>query len=405
MSKRKKPQLINDKAKISKIDKTVASALTSSEAPKVTDVEEIISAIIPSLKGSELSEQYKASYILTALGNALLLSKSVVDRSNPLNDPLEYKQNILTQQLAEKEVFLHYLQNPSVNIKPAHSDFPGNNPQAYQETINQINSELNSVKSLLEEKKLLYKTFGGLFPYIPKKLTDTFVKNYNDTFKVNKNAQEILQELKNNRDNMPDSKVMKYGKLFALTMSKKTIITKTIITKITDIIGKKLTAQELEKNQNKIANEDIKGLKKQNDIAVKLEELCSLANIQKLHNHLAKAYPYTLDNDYLKSIKQEEFLVQVRIYKKLGRDMMKSVILLHSGGYETTKITIPPGINTTLEILPSGATKYLLGELGSYSKIAEWNTSTLENYSNMFQTGVPRKKKKISSNLYIKLNQ
>lgn len=73
--------------------------------------------------------------------------------------------------------------------------------------------------------------------------------------------------------------------------------------------------------------------------------------------------------------------------------MMKNILLLSASGWETIKINIPPGINTTLEIPPTGSTKYFLGELGSYNKISMLNVSTLKNYQSFICEEMDSKEK------------
>ena len=111
----------------------------------------------------------------------------------------------------------------------------------------------------------------------------------------------------------------------------------------------------------------------------KLNQIRSRDSVQELHKHLRESYPYTMDSEYLNSLQAEKFLVQTRIHKKIGRDMMKSTLILSSGGYDKSIITVPPGNNTTLEIYSSGSTAYFIGEFGSYERISKVNVATLEN--------------------------
>lgn len=438
----------------------------------------IVEAAILNLtkKGHEkLLEGYQASYLLMALGNALLRSKDIRDKSKEVKDPLAFKIKSLGTQLFEKSTALEVLK------KWKKKDLV----QEYSTSIERIEKELEDVKTLYETKEELHKDLAGMFSYIPKRLSNTFIEAYNKRFNTDYKEKDITEELREFRDEL--TKLMelqtklacKTGSLFTVVgklSDKHELLDKIIaLGKIKEKNnGKNELVKMLEGNQNinahqktiKLAQElfKVKNLEKlekkinqdsstadkftkkfgDSDIEainnelesflktceenvpalamllnqfkgkiskddgtikkenIKLDMLLKQVNnlvgkafpegkhlriqalIQALHSHMEKAYKYAIDPEYLKSLEHKDFLVQVRVLKKLGRDMMKNVLILQTGGYETLKITIPPGINTTLEINPSGAGSYFLGELGSYKNIGIWNLSTLKNYTPAF---------------------
>jgi hypothetical protein len=119
-------------------------------------------------------------------------------------------------------------------------------------------------------------------------------------------------------------------------------------------------------------------------------------HINEIYEVLRQCHNYATDPDYLKELQGEDFLVQVRAYRKLNRDTQKSILLAGEEG----KRNVPPGLNTTVDITPGGSSGLWLGELGSYRTIGETNLQTLKLYTNYMSdshTEVKEKEKEFKS--------
>lgn len=462
-------------------------------------------------------EDFKASYLLTSLGTALLRLEFVNNKLKEIQDPLAFKIQTLQKKLLEKELTYNFLSqelnkqklNESESSEANSSDSEDSDSSSLKNLQKQYDTELNAlrgeyqkVNELSQEKKNLHDIYRNSFPYIPKKLSHSFIEKYNSIFKVkNYSADEVTQELRCFRAEL--TKLEKFNNLFRnkdgqierlqknitehldlintdIALSKisgyqenKCTLTSLLVPKVRfkdfldkinnpsiqaaqkifdleDVAGTQLLRKikdKVKEHSNKIANfikdyneifpeneKDMNEIKlhlerfsskpfyskikqmanlfdcNNNEFKTVLEKVENLVgktppndyninnildskNIAKLREHLTNSYKYTIDPEYLESLNQEDFLVQVRAYKQLGRNMIKNILLLSASGCETIKINIPPGINTTLEIFPTGSTKYFLGELGAYNKISMLNLCTLKNYQSFICKDLDSKEK------------
>lgn len=353
----------------------------------------------------------------------------------------------MKHQFFEKAVALDYIKE-KYKIEKKYKALS----KQYGNSVTSIKEELDTVETLYIQKEELHKDFRGLFKYIPKKLTETFIKKYQESYELSKDdiekdiisdlqiLKEDLKKLKLNRKSVKDftelvkrdqelqeikllagdnnklKKLLQYGtkgvkksdgsiknaiKLFNLGKSESLTTLKDVITqhekdfkKLTILIKqlknkeeifdkiqhfKELTDCDSDKLELIIEKiENIVGSLPPNDKKVQKRLETAKNKVPELYKHLEKAYPYTIDPEYLNSLQTQDFLVQTNVHKKISRNMMKSSLLLSSGGYKKITINIPPGINTTLKIYPTGSTTYHVGEFGNYKNISIVDFHTLK---------------------------
>jgi hypothetical protein len=367
-----------------------ATNILESETTPISETDENLEKITFNHKTiqeniSKVKASIQASYFLTSLGTILLRSELVEKECKKIKDPLKFKIENLKKQLFEKTLALNFIQN-TLDIQLS-SDYNNESDlillkREYEAAISSISKEKEIVTQLKDYKDKSHSDFQGLFPYIPKKISPTFHEKYNKIFHSGQpqDKNTVVKELLEirriiNNKNLKDGQFEYHGKFIQIEkfsplfkFQKK----KDLIAKIGDIVGKEHT----EKDQT-IINKSI-----------------------KIYNHLREASKYTTDPDYLRNIEKlsieenHKFLVQIRIYKQLGRDMIK-IASLFTGGIEDIIISLPPGNNTTLKITSSGSANYFVGEFGSYKNIGKLNLQTLKNYSSFLSFQQPDPNKKI----------
>jgi hypothetical protein len=347
--------------------------------------------------------------ILTELGNRILLDNQADDTYQKLKDPLQFQIDRLQKKINYLEADKGLTVN-TVELLNASSLNPDSNPKVdknqlivqsnqkifdLKKKIKAYTGNLSNLKSLQRKRDNLVAgdlkknapPLKGAFPFIPKKLSETFCDNCREklpkTFGSLNNIkiQEYFLDLRNYlQDHKKNLQKPEYDemcvKIFEKTVkvnknSRKYLRTSEFVEMVTSKLGK---YDENDLNEyirlNQIDSKNHEEIeKKLNDhIRNCLEEIYTLTE---------KTAHYSLDPKYLKAIdKIDNILVQTRLYYKIHRDINKNTLVLGGAG----KRNYPPGLNTTAKIFSSGANSLLLGELGSYKDITEDNLYTLKNH-------------------------
>lgn len=291
--------------------------------------------------------------------------------------------------------------------------------QEYQDANKVIEHELETISALKKERDELNKTFKGAFPFIPKQLTPTFIEKYNKTLSVNLEDKNIIKNLIEIRDNLEKGKnlgdIDKLCELLGVKIEKtkkqeyKTATKKSVRTKLDNLIGRGSSNYDIKEyirlnNQKLLQDTEFKLAQESKDkdsvithIRDKIND-CITKNAKDIYKILKESEKYFTNSDYLEKLGKQDFLVQVRAYKKLNRDIEKNILL--SGDYGQRNV--PPGLNTTVNITAGGSSSLFMGEFGSYSDIGVSNFETLKNYKNfILESKIQEKEKEFKSLLQI----
>ena len=257
----------------------------------------------------------------------------------------------------------------------------GNSPEEIVETVSNLYQQkskddlrtIEKIEILQKARDELNIILKGAFPFRINKLSPKFIENYNKNLDKNDNEKVVVEALTKLRNQLDFDKVIqksddldKICKLFGIKIVYDKKMTryldstkKSLLNNIESVIGRAPNDDDVNEyirlNYNKL-NQDqefiqLKGSssgliryikeKVNHDIAINSEE------IYKISKQTAK---YTTDPDYLQELakgsSKEDFLVQIRAYRKLNRDIEKNVLL---AGDEGTR-NVPPGGNTTVKI-------------------------------------------------------
>lgn len=416
---------------------------------------------------------YSISYILTDISNRILLSNEITSKYNKIKDPLQVKIGILKSKEFLYQDALRGIESLDSNIKK-HSDFiqilkslnpkPTNitsliNEQrkeldqaqnTYQEWIQKnieqkilemhsadpknilgevlnlytksketITKELQKVENLQKQRDDLNIILKGAFPFSTKKLSLSFIKEYQNKIGNKINEDKIVKRLTEFRDQLPffeskPSSINDYSysnKLCELlnvnikflqskTYSKDTL--RSLANKIDSIIGRAPTAKDIQEyirlNAEKLSKDNnFCKLESDQDKIKHIKATVNdylVSNASEIYKILEETAIYATDPDYLQELNKgadkQDFLVQVRAYRKLHRDLEKVVLLSGDEG----KRNIPPGVNTTIDITSGGTASLMLGTLESYKSIGERLSETLKYYQNFITTGTIHEKEK-----------
>jgi len=269
--------------------------------------------------------------------------------------------------------------------------------------LNNINEEIKSLNTLQLEKVELNKMLKGALPFIPKKLKPTFIEEYNKYFGLIKTEAKIVEELITFREKITENKVNvtndkdyveKLGKLFNITIKGKQdsyqqSTLNPMREKIEDKIGRGPSDNdvkryiELHQEEDIIRNFTSKETEEKKKEKEKIDYIKDLVgnyikiNSNEIYKTLKASDVYTTDFDYLKELSKQDYVVQIRAYRKLNRDIEKFVILSGEEGLRN----VTPGSNTTSKITSGGSTVHQVHELGSYVDIGENHIKTLQNFT------------------------
>lgn len=403
----------DNKSTIKKSNSSSVTVFGSQEA-SVMDIDDP-SFYIQHLQDSCAKGDYLASYILTDIGNRLLLTK--LSRYSEIGDPLAFmlqklyddktlyesaKLGSITathlntiQQLANNESLDKIIRKELQSMIEAQQEVETTlELQNIDDKLLDISAQLEHINLLFENRQNLNEKLQGAFPFAQRRLTKTFTSNYQKNVD-NVKEQEIIGNLRTTLSILLDEDqhlgVNSYNdkivKFFGVPVHKSgngtRYLAKTtgpLKNKIEGVIGR-------EPNQNdiikycKVHNIDINAT---NPEVIKTEVRDYITeNEQNIYNTMQGVAAYMLYPDYLASLTKEDFLVQTLAYRQISRDLQKTVLV--EGNAEQRNI--PPGINSTIKITTGGSATLFLGELGSYKTIGENNTETLKNYKDFFCNG------------------
>jgi len=395
---------------------------------------------------------YRVSHILADISNRLLSSVEVTEKYKKIKDPLEFKLEALNKQITLGSFFvdnyktdqadnkaiqeqLAYLQQQTENFvaqserTPELSEFLLSQKEENDKRINKLEkdilaiedkqrlkTELESTLSALKEeydfletiytkRNELAQTLKGAFPFIPRKLTLTFIENYNEikggTYEYG--YEEILEELDEFRKTIdkggnisPDS-IKVHCAILGIKEEfkddKESEYTPKMLSKISQKINR-ITCGEVAPSNKKqyLRLHGLASSKKAEQIAA-LQELKEYIdeNLSHIHETIRQTAQYATDTEYLKMLDKQDFLTQVRVYRKLNRDIQKNTLIEGSEGI----INVPPGYNTTTTLKPSGNANFRFGGdfSGKYSEFGQKFFATLQNYKNVFVYGMNPKEK------------
>lgn len=546
---------------LKKLPKTVSHSLDSTEEEEASEPQDHSNSLIDEIAVAVQDNVVKnsfASYLLIKISNSFLTLLEVKSKYNLIKDPLTFKikkleveqkildlaqENISNKSIqGQKEELAQYINDTHTNNEQELEILPDlvqtqkgrfikdsltfrikklemeqkvlalaqesisnkstqeqrENPAHYINISRATNEqELKFLHDLVHARNTLHKNFKASFPFIPLKLSPTFVESYNNHFNAKKNEQGIQQELlkirqtltnkkeddtsipldklysffgvktaidiikvrneieqdiqalKKNKHGFPKKKLEKWAtknaektlgylinKQFTpipnnSSNSNKKVINElkteaikqleTIVGKIdkTKILPKEVEAssQEIKKlksDTEKKLLEKIEGIigKYPNDEEKIIEylrltdkaayknhhidskiiqdtqsKLLELSNnsdqISRLYDNLRNTKLYITDSEYLKEVAKQEFLVKVLAYRKINRDKAKSILIEIEN---KERAVVPPGLNSTVDILHQGSMSHLVGELGSYKHIGQQYNKTLENFSDYFRS-------------------
>lgn len=336
-----------------------------------------------------------------------------------LQEKLGEAKNYRNKWLIENRDYLNTLQEKGIIEADEDEEVVQKIYEIYTQLTVDISKELESISQLQQYRnKCNEKMLKGAFPFVPKQLTATFITKYNEATGSNIEKDKILKSLINIREILADKAEDKLGDLNQLcgllkvkveTTSAgqyKATTKKSLRTQIENLIGRgpseddikeyiKLNKKELSQDET---FETVKGdnTKVVKYIRNKVDEYVT-KNSKEIYANLKHSERYVTDPDYLKELQYQDFLVQVRAYRKLNRDIQKDILLSGDEG----KRNVPPGLNTTVEITPGGSSSLWLGELGSYSDIGARHLETLKNYgeytSGNRKIGEKEKEKELTS--------
>lgn len=367
------------------------------------------------------SLSYLTSYLLVDMGNTLLVGATKEGYAK-IKDPLKIKKESLEKGIekynniiSSTKVVIESLQDK--NLKQKLRDDVVNIITADAE---KVQSEVSKLENLQKQRDKLYENYRGLFQAIPRKLTATFINKYEEITEKASSDKEILTFLMEQRSEIKVKKnyknVSTLCKLFDVEEKLKQNEDPTLPTlrslekKMDSLLGEvtddaikqyninnyylniksvSVDINTLEPIQTKHAYKS-HSIKKYSASAPKLtrslvtelkDKLNNgiLTHFQEIYEVSAKLMTYTYDPEYLNKVEEQSFLVKVRAYRGLIRDVEKNILLRED---EKVQIAISPGDNTMVKIHPTGATSIEVGELGSYKRIASNNLKTLQNYQN-----------------------
>jgi len=363
--------------------------------------------------------KFAASYILTDIGNKLLLTAST--RYEEIGDPLDFiikkLQNDLSLYGAAK---LGLITPEHLNIirKLVVTEGLDDNArealqgvvqvqekltnilevQGIENKLVVINEELIHVKGLSGTRQELNKMLQAAFPFAERRLSQTFIKKYQDGIR-NISEDQIIEDLRifytqissqqglttsfylPNNPEITSEKMLEFFDV-EVNMQKRKGSTHKYLKKTTDDLAK-----EIEKIIGRDPTDsEVLRYCKVHDVDTNIQEITNTVrgyiaeHSDEIRNTMQGIAKYMQHPDYLASLRSEDFLVQILAYRQLSRDLQKTVLV--EGNAEQRNI--PPGINSTIKITTGGSATLFLGELGSYKNIGKNNTETLRHYKDFY---------------------
>ena len=384
----------------------VATIVYSSQEAESMDVDTSL-AYIDHIKNSYEKENYPVSYLLTDIGNRLLLT--TVKKFNDIGDPLIFFAKKLEKdkslyETAKLGIELKTLTNEdlsAINNLLKNQDLPEEQrlalgkitqiTQKYSELlselekdnqlsnaeidskINDINSDLNYINLLYTNREELNAKLINAFSFAQRHLSKTFIDKWQATFDNHETEQEINTKLQNLLEkigydrlnfsvnefrssvikilNSKDDKTKAQDRYIAKTAD-------SLKEKIEKVIGRKPTENEIAKYSN--SHPEMKD-KNVEEITAEVRDYIA-TNSGKILETMQEVSRYMLHPDYLEMLREtDDFLFQTFTYRHMSRDLQKVVLV--EGNAEQRNI--PPGINSTIKITAGGSATVFLGELGS----------------------------------------
>lgn len=374
------------------------------------------------------------SYLLTDIGNQLLLLQEITTSYRKVKDPLSFKINWLQEQSflhnaahlyvkafsdsnfisATKEISSDH--NSSYDKwEKSYAEFKGAKDdkyilEKYSDLSKKTTDELDYVLKLKNERDEFHTKLKGAFPLMPKQLAQSFITDYQQKMTgESSDPKEITKLLIQARDLLSINSATKQAdyinklakemfsiEFYAGRHGDTPELRKSLKENIENIIGRAPASSEVEnyigvhklRADQKVKqniDEEVEDIDKhfvqkcQEDFASYREK-----NFDRICAVSSDLRAYATDSDYLKMLEQERYLVQIRTYKKLNLSISEGILLAGEAGIRKAV----PGANTTIEITPRGSATLLVGELASYKKIANKIPETLKHYKAWFKNPI-----------------
>jgi|GEM_PF-5627950 len=345
-------------------------------------------------------KQYHATYLLLEISNNVLANIYI---KRPIEDPLTY-----VRRSRKQEYNIKLLAAKALTSDESAEDGMDGASGLYEEEMGGITSEILKVEaeaikleiakisSLIGDREDLNSKLLGAFPFAKRGLSKTFIEKYNKRLASTSSEDEIISSLMSIRalKQLPVSeKVVKFLNLFDI--EGKTIqdgsryLQKThaaLSHKIDNMIGRKVTDEDVS-YYRKVHRRDLegRGMQRLSDAELEAEVRQYIsANSERIKVTMDGIAKYMFHPEYLDLLSQQDFLTQVICYRKILRDLQKTLLVDGSADQRN----VPPGINTTIKYTYAGSSTILLGELGSYEDMSQAHLATLRNYGNYFQNPI-----------------
>lgn len=338
------------------------------------------------------------SYLLIDLGNRLLQLESTARMYTKLKNPIQVKITNLEDRLSLYEVAGICFENKeAMSVKEINEWITKQDKlkETYPKILKDLKAELTESKIIYDLFKKLQPELKSAFPLVPKKIPETLIKKYNE--QNNNNSKEVILQ-----DLLTVSKILKtYTDGSFATLKADQLVSVNRIYKLFDTEQAKFETSTTAKNQRtKILNSiksvigrspsdtEIKEYAIKHGINPDLErdEIIKVAisyienNSKDIYRIMESSAILAVDSDYLKLLEEQDFLVQVRIYRKINITVGEFLCKVQGQSH----MVVPPGKNGYITMNDNGTVTTKSLAFQKYSDLAK-QTWLLENYkSNYF---------------------